>query len=368
MSGDERRRALTGVVSLEGVRKTYDGKTYAVEQLDLTIEPGEFLALLGPSGSGKTTTLMMLAGFEQPSTGDILLNGRSILGQPPHARDFGMVFQNYALFPHLSVADNIAFPLSVRRRPRAETEERVKRMLDLVRLGGFGHRFPGQLSGGQQQRVALARALVFEPRLVLMDEPLGALDKRLREEMQHEIKRLHRTLGLTVVYVTHDQGEAMSMSDRVAVFHEGRIRQFGPPRVVHEAPADGFVARFVGETNALLGVVKAVSGGRVRLRLGDGTEVLGVAPDGVQCGERRLVSIRPERIRLNPPAPADNMFELVVEDTTYLGDRISVLGRLNKDIVLSIDLGVAGLDNSLAIGQRMRFGWSSEHCLVLKPE
>jgi putative spermidine/putrescine transport system ATP-binding protein len=231
-------RQMDCLVRLEKLRKTYDGLIYAVDNLSLSIIQGEFLTLLGPSGSGKTTTLMMLAGFERPTSGDILIEGRSIQDLPPHKRDFGMVFQNYALFPHLTVADNIAFPLSVRKLPRAEIGERLVRVLEMVQLTGLERRLPAQLSGGQQQRVALARALVFNPRLVLMDEPLGALDKRLREQMQYEIKTLHRTLGLTIVYVTHDQVEAMVLSDRVAVFHRGAIRQLDTPRAIHESPSD----------------------------------------------------------------------------------------------------------------------------------
>src|SRR5574343_936781 len=226
----------TPLVRFAGVQKTYDGLSLVVRSLDLDIQRGEFLSLLGPSGSGKTTTLMMLAGFESPTAGEILLDGAPITRTPPHKRNFGMVFQNYALFPHMSVADNVAYPLTVRKVPKAEIATRVAKALDMVQLGGRGERFPGQLSGGQQQRVALARALVFEPQLVLMDEPLGALDKQLREHMQMEIKHIHQRLGVTVVYVTHDQGEALTMSDRVAVFHQGEIQQIAPPRELYETP------------------------------------------------------------------------------------------------------------------------------------
>src|SRR5574343_650440 len=226
----------TPLVRFAGVQKTYDGLSLVVRSLDLDIQRGEFLSLLGPSGSGKTTTLMMLAGFESPTAGEILLDGAPITRTPPHKRNFGMVFQNYALFPHMSVADNVAYPLTVRKVPKAEIASRVAKALDMVQLGGKGERFPGQLSGGQQQRVALARALVFEPQLVLMDEPLGALDKQLREHMQMEIKHIHQRLGVTVVYVTHDQGEALTMSDRVAVFHQGEIQQIAPPRELYETP------------------------------------------------------------------------------------------------------------------------------------
>jgi len=356
------------LVRLDALRKTYDGLSYAVDDLSLSIFRGEFLTLLGPSGSGKTTTLMMLAGFERPTSGDIMLEGRSIRDLPPHERDFGMVFQNYALFPHLSVADNIAFPLTVRKLPRAEIGKRLGRALEMVQLTGLERRLPAQLSGGQQQRVALARALVFEPRLVLMDEPLGALDKRLREQMQYEIKRLHRALGLTIVYVTHDQIEAMVLSDRVAVFHRGGIRQLDTPRAIHENPANGFVARFMGETNSALGKVESVAEGRVCLRLDQGHAVLGVCRRPAARGERMLMSVRPERVRLAPPASFENSFDAVVEDLTYLGDRLVAVVRLSSGFALSVDLGIEGLDKMPQRGESLSVGWPADHCLILDPD
>ena len=238
-------------VEFEGVSKTYDGVTPVVEGLDLQVRKGEFLTLLGPSGSGKTTCLMMLAGFEAPTAGSIRIRGRPIGDLPPRKRGIGMVFQNYALFPHLSVGQNLAFPLEVRGVDPEDTRKRVARALGLVRLEGYEDRKTTQLSGGQQQRVAIARALVFEPDLVLMDEPLGALDRRLREEMQYEIRRIQRTLGITCIYVTHDQQEAMVLSDRVAVFHDGRLQQIATPEGLYEEPMRNFVARFIGENNRL---------------------------------------------------------------------------------------------------------------------
>jgi putative spermidine/putrescine transport system ATP-binding protein len=230
-------------IVFDAVRKSYDGENYVVRGLDLSVAQGEFLTLLGPSGSGKTTTLMMLAGFEEPTSGTITLDGKRIERVPPHRRNIGVVFQNYALFPHMTVARNIAFPLQMRRIGGAEVEKRVARALDMVRMADFGERRPAQLSGGQQQRIALARALVFEPKLVLMDEPLGALDKQLREHMQLEIKHLHARLGINIVYVTHDQGEALTMSDRVGVFNDGVLQQVAPPDELYEAPANKFVAQ-----------------------------------------------------------------------------------------------------------------------------
>ncbi len=240
-------------VEFMGVGKSYDGVTQVVRDLDLTVYEGEFLTLLGPSGSGKTTCLMMLAGFETPSAGRIRIGGRRVDDVPPRRRNIGMVFQNYALFPHMTVGANLAFPLEVRGIDRVSVVSRVRRALQLVRLDGFEDRKPGALSGGQQQRVAIARALVFEPSLVLMDEPLGALDRRLREDMQYEIRRIQRTLGVTVIYVTHDQQEAMAMSDRVAVFNRGCIEQVAAPEVLYEEPERGFVATFIGDNNLLHG-------------------------------------------------------------------------------------------------------------------
>ena len=356
------------LVRMEGLRKSYDGVAFAVDDLSLSVQRGEFLTLLGPSGSGKTTTLMMLAGFEQPTAGSIYVDGRPILDLPPHRRDFGMVFQNYALFPHFSVFDNVAFPLSVRKLSKAEIGARVERALGMVQLGGLERRFPAQLSGGQQQRVALARALVFEPRLVLMDEPLGALDKRLRERMQREIKRLHRELGLTIIYVTHDQAEAMVLSDRVAVFHRGHIQQLDTPRAIHEEPASGFVARFVGEINSAEGTVEAVKDDRVRLRLAAGISVIGARPTPTQVGERKLMTVRPERIRIGPPADFENVFAGLVEQTTYLGDRLVADVRLTPGLSVAVDLGIDGVDHIPARGQAVTIGWSTRHCLVLDPE
>ena len=233
-------------VKFEKIDKSYDGEVLVVKNLNLDIAKGEFVTMLGPSGSGKTTTLMMLAGFETPTNGEIFLDTKPISKIPPYEREIGMVFQNYALFPHMTVAENLSFPLEVRKISKPDIKEKVQKALDMVELGNFGTRFPAQLSGGQQQRVALARALVFEPRLVLMDEPLGALDKNLREQMQYEIKHIHDRIGITVVYVTHDQREALTMSDRIAVINDGKITQLGTPKQIYNAPSNSFVADFIG--------------------------------------------------------------------------------------------------------------------------
>src|SRR6056297_3820418 len=286
-------------VVFDRVQKSYDGESLVVKDLNLSIGQGEFLTMLGPSGSGKTTCLMMLAGFETATHGDIKLDGKPINNIPPHKRGIGMVFQNYALFPHMTVAENLAFPLEVRKMSKSEREQKVKRALDMVQMGDFGGRRPAQLSGGQQQRIALSRALVFEPELVLMDEPLGALDKQLREHMQFEITNLAHELGITTVYVTHDQTEALTMSDRVAVFDDGRIQQLAAPDTLYEEPQNSFVAQFIGENNTLEGTVSEISGDVCTITLDNG-EVIDAKPVNVsKVGERTLVSIRPERVETN---------------------------------------------------------------------
>ena len=321
------------LVRFMGVQKTYDGEQLVVRGLNLDSHRGEFLSLLGPSGSGKTTTLMMLAGFESPTAGDIVLNGRQITGTPPHKRNFGMVFQNYALFPHLSVGQNVAYPLTVRRVSKSDQASRVKRALDMVRLTGMTDRLPGQLSGGQQQRVALARALVFEPQLVLMDEPLGALDKQLREHMQIELKELHRQLGVTFVYVTHDQGEALTMSDRVAVFNEGVIQQLAPVEALYETPANSFVAGFVGDSTVLSGTLRTAgvhgqAGTDTVMALSDGRVLAGHNVNGLAADAAVKAFIRPERIVLHrqPPGnPQGSTLPARVARVIYFGDHLRLL-------------------------------------------
>jgi putative spermidine/putrescine transport system ATP-binding protein len=312
-------------VALRNVVKSYDGRVRAVDDVSLEVKQGEFVTFLGPSGSGKTTTLMMIAGFERPSAGTITLSGRPIDPIPPHRRNIGMVFQNYALFPNMSVAQNVGYPLRMRRRPKAEIRERVTRMLDIVGLSAFAGAEPRNLSGGQQQRVALARALVFDPDVLLLDEPLGALDKNLREQMQIEIRRIHRELGVTTIYVTHDQTEAMTMSDRIAVFNAGRIDQVAPPLDVYRRPATAFVAGFVGDNNVLRGTT-----GPDRRRFA--VEGLGtVTAAGPAAGQRVWLAVRPEAIhRLDRPGPlVDNCFTYKVSGVVNYGDSVLVLGHVN---------------------------------------
>lgn len=364
---EDRKAGPSNFVEFERVQKSYDGETLVVKDLNLSIAKGEFLTMLGPSGSGKTTCLMMLAGFETATYGDIRLDGRPINDIPPHKRGIGMVFQNYALFPHMTVAENLAFPLEVRKLPRDERERKVARALDMVKMGSFGGRRPAQLSGGQQQRVALARALVFEPDLVLMDEPLGALDKQLREHMQFEIKRLAHDLGITVVYVTHDQTEALTMSDRVAVFNDGRIQQLAPPDQLYEAPENSFVAQFIGENNTLNGIVDEIDDGVATVRLDDG-EVIDCKPVNVsRPGERTRVSIRPERVEYNKQRllPGAHTLKAEVLEFIYMGDiyrtRLRVAG--NEDFV--IKTRNAPDQRRLQPGEAIEIGWLPEDCRAL---
>ncbi len=357
-------------VAFEHVQKSYDGETLVVRDLNLDIARGEFLTLLGPSGSGKTTTLMMLAGFETPTSGEILLDGRPINLVPPHKRGIGMVFQNYALFPHMTVGENLAFPLEVRKIGKAEREEKIRRALEMVQMGGFAGRRPSQLSGGQQQRIALARALVFEPQLVLMDEPLGALDKQLREHMQFEIKHLHQRLGITVVYVTHDQGEALTMSDRVAVFNDGRIQQLAAPDELYERPLNSFVAGFIGENNRLRGTVERIEGDRALVRLQDGTLIEATAVNVREPGKPTLVSIRPERVEIEPDESLTgegHAVEAEVLEFIYMGDvfrtRLAVAGT--QDFIVK-NRNARGR-RRLQPGEKIRIGWARQDARALEP-
>lgn len=312
-------------VRFGAVTKTYDGINLVVRGLDLDIAKGEFLTLLGPSGSGKTTTLMMLAGFEQPTSGDIQLNGVSLTEMPPHKRGLGFVFQNYALFPHMTVQENVAFPLEVRRIRGSEIKARVAKALSMVELTGFDKRKPQQLSGGQQQRVAMARALVFDPELVLMDEPLGALDKHLREQMQYELKRLHRELGVTIVYVTHDQSEALTLSDRIAVFHEGIIQQLDTPSKIYQEPANAFIAGFIGENNALPGKVVAIKGEECTVELIGGSRVRARNGNCETIGQTGVVCVRPENLSISAETtPGGNHVAALIEDFIFHGDHVRV--------------------------------------------
>ena len=335
----------------------------ALAALDLDVARGELLTLLGPSGSGKTTTLMLLAGFELPDEGHILLEGRDIARLPPHRRGIGVVFQSYALFPHMTVAENVAFPLEARRVPKAERAARVARALEMVRLPGYAERRPAQLSGGQQQRVALARAMVFEPPIVLLDEPLGALDKALREEMQHEIRTLHQRLGLTMLYVTHDQSEALTLSDRIAVLSGGRLHQVAPPREIYDEPADAFVAGFVGENNRIPATLIGTEGGMARLRLEGGAEagarLAGPVPPGAAC----TLMVRPERVA---PAP-EGALRATLSEALFQGDHVRLRLTLpgGAEIVAKRPVGGGALPEP---GAQLSVTWAPEDARVFLAE
>jgi len=339
----------------------------AVRDVSVTVAPGSFFTLLGPSGSGKTTTLMMVAGFAYPTRGEIFVDGVPMAGRPPQKRELGMVFQSYAVFPHLTVAQNIAFPLQIRRTPRAEIQRAVGEALELVRLQGYEGRLPRQLSGGEQQRVALARALVFRPRVLLMDEPLGALDKKLRAHMQLELKHIQQHLHVTVLYVTHDQEEALTMSDRVAVMRGGRIEQVGSPSELYDAPGSSFVADFLGESNFLDGIaVSAEGGGRWRCRAAGGLEFLGVAAAPLQAGQSITAAVRPEKVvpaeEAGEAAPGKsvNACKGVVEEAIYVGDATRYRVGLGPDGALTIKVTNRLATRPLSAGAMVALVWSPD--------
>ena len=353
------------MVAFERVQKTYDGRTLVVEDLNLTVRRGEFLTMLGPSGSGKTTTLMMLGGFEQPTSGRILLEGQAVERLPPERRDIGFVFQNYALFPHMTVAENVGFPLRYRGIRGAEAARRTVEALAMVKLGGLGERRPAQLSGGQQQRVALARAMVFNPKLILMDEPLGALDKQLREHMQVEIRKIQQSLGITMVYVTHDQSEALTMSDRIAVFHEGCIQQLSDPVTLYDQPENRFVAGFIGDNNTLSGEFLGTENGFGVVRLVDGSRLLTTGATALP-GSGVTVSLRPERLGLDDGARpgAENRVPARVLDRTFLGDRVRLTLEAFGDALLVASLPAAE-GAAVAPGDIVTLVCRAADCLML---
>lgn len=356
-------------VQLEDLTKYY-GDTVATDAVDLTIAPGEFLTFLGPSGSGKTTTLMMIAGLVIPSKGDIRIHDKSIIRVPVHQRNIGMVFQDYALFPHLNVADNIGFPLKMRGLKQREIRRRVAVTLELMRLSGFEDRRPSQLSGGQRQRVALARALVFEPAVLLLDEPLGALDAKLREEMKFELKQLHQSIGCTTLFVTHDQEEALMLSDRVAVFNEGRLAQVGTPGDLYRYPANRFVADFMGETNLVTGRVVVVEDGVCRLDLGDGLEMRGALREGFnQPRTWATYSLRLEKTTLGEMArDCSNVYEGVVEEYLYIGDSIKYLVRLSPSWCVRLKVPDQAGMGILPSGSRVMVGWDEVDILLIETD
>jgi putative spermidine/putrescine transport system ATP-binding protein len=356
------------LLSISRLRRLY-GDTVAVDDITLDLGQGEFLTFLGPSGSGKTTVLMSIAGFVQPTSGAIVLSGKPLGPLPPHRRNIGMVFQNYALFPHMTVAQNVAFPLEARKVARAEIERKTRQLLELVGLPDHGARLPSQLSGGQQQRVALARAMVFEPPLLLMDEPLGALDKQLRENLQLEMRRLHADLGITFIYVTHDQEEALVMSDRIAVFNNGRIEQIGSPAELYDRPQTRFVADFVGESNFIEASVRQIEGDVIRCDSSDGCIHAARPSRALFEGARLALALRPERLRVMPrnaSAGGANSLPGSISEIVYLGQARKLVIRTDAGTEL-IALEQLGSDRSRIpeVGQPVQVEWDLNDAVPL---
>lgn len=363
-----------GSVVLAGITKNY-GDQRAVDDLSLTIQPGEFLSLLGPSGCGKTTTLRMIAGFEHPDQGDIVISGRSVLGAPPFKRDVNTVFQAYALFPHMTVAENIAYGMQQRRTPKSEIRERVTSALDLVQMRRFADRKPAQLSGGQQQRIALARALVNRPSVLLLDEPLGALDRQLREEMQLELKLLQSRLGITFVFVTHDQGEALSMSDRIAIMRDGRIEQLADADTVYSRPASAYVAAFVGQQNFFRGQVAAGGDAISSAHVVAAANAAGLAP-----GTAGEAAVRPENVRIEADIAGaalagTNAVRGELIGVSHLGETMQYLVRIGGDRGNSGDQGTSDSQSLIArrptpeapalrVGDPVVCSWEPRHVLL----
>lgn len=371
MHSDEQKNRvgnMTPLIEIGSIEKTYDGRNFAVKNVSFSINQGEFLTILGPSGSGKSTLLMMLAGFESITSGEILLDGKSIGDTPPYARDFGVVFQNYALFPHMTIEENIAYPLKVRRFGKSDIAEHVQKAIDIVRLTGLSGRKPAQLSGGQQQRVALARALVFRPRLVLLDEPLGALDRHLREQMQFELKQIHNQMGLTFVYVTHDQEEALTMSDRVAVMRSGVLEQIGDPRTIYDDPNNEFIASFVGQSNKIAANIVAVSD-RTALKTHFGSPIRVRRRPEHAVGAECVVCVRPEAISLRRSTEGPlsnninrNVLSGSVTNLMFVGDHVRTTVITEENLTLVTKSARSGRgDTPLEVGMKIEATWDADN-------
>jgi len=346
------------LVALRNVHKTY-GHVVALNDVSLEVAEGEFLTLLGPSGSGKTTTLMLIAGFERPTRGEILIRGESMIARPPERRDIGMVFQSYALFPHMTVFENVAFPLRTRKCGASDIARRVDEALDAVRLPGVAGRYPRQLSGGQQQRVALARALVYRPSLLLMDEPLGALDRKLREEMQSELKSIQREIGVTTLYVTHDQQEALALSDRIAVMNSGDVVQIGPPLELYDRPAADFVASFLGDVNFLEATAMGWTNGLASVELSPGVCITVSTSTPLTPGKRVRLAIRPERLRLQAGGETESAsWTVVIRAVIFHGEMVRYVVEAPGARRLKVAEPYHGADAILCVGQAARLAGS----------
>lgn len=355
---------IGATIRLLNLVKTFE-EVRAVDGVFLDVLSGEFLTLLGPSGSGKTTTLNLIAGFEIPTSGQILLGDEDVAAKPPHKRNLGMVFQNYALFPHMKVFENVAFPLRNRKVELKTIKKRVREVLSLVQLEGYEKRYPKQLSGGQQQRIALARSLIYQPQALLMDEPLGALDKKLREYMQIEIKRIQKETGITVIYVTHDQEEALNMSDRIAVMNLGKIEQIGSSREIYERPANRFVADFIGDANLIEGRITNCHSSGAAITVSGNLQVEALNPLQKSVGEAVHVVVRPERVRLlNEKTGADNRFEGDVWEASYVGNMIRYIIDVEALDRITAKENNRGQEIEPP-GSKVRIGWNREDALIV---
>ncbi len=352
-------------LDVRNLRKTF-GSFVALEGASVEVRAGEFLTLLGPSGSGKTTLLLAIAGLNEPDSGEIRIDGELATYLPPYQRDIGMVFQNYALFPHMTIGENIGFPLRMRRWSAADIDKAVTRILEVVQLPGTEHRYPRQLSGGQQQRIALARALVYEPSIVLMDEPLGALDKKLREQLQYEIKRLHERLGLAMLYVTHDQEEALVMSDRICLMREGRIEQMGTPEELYFRPQSLFAADFLGESNLLEGTVTRCAEGTCEVRFDDGSTASGPTTVELSSGDRAVVMIRPEAMRINAGMPGDNVVTATFVEAVMTGGTTKCFFEGHRGQQMKAQVLTGQSRGGLAPKAEATLSWTPESCVVLR--
>lgn len=371
MSGETTVKKRDSIVSMgvkveiDNITKLYN-ETVAVNEAVIHIKPGEFLTLLGPSGSGKTTILKMVAGFEMPDSGSILIDNQDVSNKPPNKRDIGMVFQNYALFPHMTIFDNVAFPLKMRKAKAHEINNKVKEVLELVKLSGFEKRYPRQLSGGQQQRVALARALVFSPKLLLMDEPLGALDKKLREEMQVELRRIQKELNITTINVTHDQEEALTLSDRIAVLNKGEIQQISTPTELYENPQNKFIAEFIGESNFFNLKINKIEDQTIGAETENGLRLLlNHENRNIHRGEQIEVMVRPEKVKLLKEAEMiENSFDAIVENIVYMGsDRRCYLRFENGEGVIAKWSSI--ITGEIQTGEKVKVGWRSKDMIVV---
>lgn len=360
---------MNTIVDIKGVNKIY-GTNHVVKDLNLLVEEGEFLTLLGSSGCGKTTTLRMIAGFEEPTTGSITVEGEPIEDKEPYERNVNTVFQSYALFPHMTIYDNVAYGLRMKKVPKKEIKERVLKMLEMVQLSGFEKRYPSQLSGGQKQRVAIARALINRPKVLLLDEPLGALDLKLRKQMQLELKRLQKKLNITFIYVTHDQEEALTMSDRIAIMHDGVMDQIGSPTEIYERPATKFVATFIGETNVFDGTIRSIEGGKAVIGIENG-EVTSSGSveegDGKNTGfavnEFVTVSVRPEKMHFSPKPVEGFTVPAVVRDYIYVGSVLKCIAVLPNGYEIKMEK-LAG-EELPPIGEKVFICWEPENAVLI---